>query len=88
MNVCHYLKNENVELHKRIDQLEALVNNIIIFYIELYHFFFYLSINNSVQQVLTLNKHIFLKNIYNNLNKKMDDYLQKINVNVKNMNDF
>ncbi len=48
------------------------------------HFsFFY-----SVQQVLTINRHVLLKNTYINLNKKMEDYLPKINVNVKNTNDF
>ncbi len=80
------LKNENVELHKRIDQLEALVNknkSTYIFFSSLY-----VSINNSIKQILTLNKHIILKNIYENFNKKMNDYLLKTNVNVKNMNVF
>jgi len=41
-----------------------------------------------VQQVLIHNRQIILKNIFNSFDKKMDDYLLKININGKNMNDF
>lgn len=79
-----HLKEENVELHKRLDQLEAMVNQNKSSICVLYHPFFF----NSIKPILILHNHIYLNNIFVNLKKKMEDYSKKININVKNMNVF
>lgn len=76
------LKNENIELHKRIDQLEAKVNHTKeVSFLHLIH--------SSIKLIRILNVHIIVsKNMFDNWKKKTNVYLPKINVNVKNMNIF